>query len=122
MISSLFAIIFKVLPDAVIKWKDVMVGAMVTAILFMLGKFAITFYIGNSSIGATYGAAASIVVLLVWVYYSALFFISEQNLQKPMRHVMVRGLYPNKYGVWVKNVEVEQEKKSLKQVEQIEEG
>jgi membrane protein len=72
IIATLFAIIFKVLPDATIKWKDVMAGAVATAILFMLGKFAISFYISKSDVGSTYGTAGSLVVLLLWVYYSSL--------------------------------------------------
>jgi membrane protein len=107
------------LPDAVIKWKDVIVGSMATAILFMLGKFAISFYIGNSNIGSSYGAAGSIVVLLVWVYYSALILYFGAEFTKAYAACYGSRIIPNKYAVWVKNVEVEQEKKSLKQVEQI---
>ncbi len=69
--SFLFALIFKVLPDAIIRWRDVWVGAMVTALLFSLGRFLIGLYLGRSSIGSAYGAAGSLVVLLLWVYYSA---------------------------------------------------
>ncbi len=119
VISTLFAIIFKVLPDAVIKWRDVIVGAMVTAVLFMLGKFGITFYIGNSTIDSTYGAAGSIVVLLVWVYYSALILYFGAEFTKAYAACYGSRIIPNKYAVWVKNVEVEQEKGSLKQIEQI---
>lgn len=119
VISFLFAIIFKVLPDAVIKWRDVLVGSMVTAILFMLGKFGISFYIGSSNIGSSYGAAGSIVVLLVWVYYSALILYFGAEFTKAYAACYGSRIIPNKYAVWVKNVEVEQEKKSLKQVEQI---
>lgn len=72
VITCLFAIIFKVLPDAVIKWKDAMIGAAFTALLFMGGKFLISLYIGKSNVGLTYGAAGSIIVILVWVYYSSL--------------------------------------------------
>lgn len=72
VITALFAIIFKVLPDATIKWKDAFVGASFTALLFMLGKFLISLYIGKSNVGLTYGAAGSIIVILVWVYYSSL--------------------------------------------------
>jgi membrane protein len=72
VITALFAIIFKVLPDAVIRWRDAIVGASFTALLFMLGKFLISLYIGKSNVGLTYGAAGSIIVLLVWVYYSSL--------------------------------------------------
>jgi len=72
IITALFAIIFKVLPDATIRWKDAAVGASFTALLFMLGKFLISLYIGKSDVGLAYGAAGSIIVLLVWVYYSSL--------------------------------------------------
>ena len=96
-----------------------MVGAMVTAVLFMLGKFAITFYIGSSNIGSTYGAAGSIVVLLIWVYYSALILYFGAEFTKAYAACYGSRIIPSKYAVWVKNVEVEQERKSLKQVEQI---
>jgi len=72
VITALFAIIFKVLPDATIRWKDASVGAGFTALLFMLGKFLISLYIGKSNVGLTYGAAGSVIVILVWVYYSSL--------------------------------------------------
>jgi membrane protein len=63
--------IFKFLPDAEIAWREVWIGAVVTAALFVVGKFAIGLYLGHASIGSAYGAAGSFVVLLVWVYYSA---------------------------------------------------
>lgn len=69
--TLLFATIFKVLPDVQIGWKDVWLGAVVTAVLFSVGKFLIGMYLGRASFGSTYGAAGSLVVLLVWVYYSA---------------------------------------------------
>lgn len=72
VISGLFALIFKLLPDATIRWKDALVGSLFTAILFLLGKFGIGYYLGKSDLGLTYGAAASIVIILTWVYYSAL--------------------------------------------------
>jgi membrane protein len=72
VITGLFAIIFKVLPNAIISWKDAMAGAIFTAILFIAGKFLIGFYLGNSSIGAMYGAAASILIFMLWVYYSSI--------------------------------------------------
>lgn len=77
--TLLFALIYKVLPDVKITWKDVWVGAGITALLFAVGKFALGVYIGNGSVGSTYGAAGSVIVLLVWVYYSAqiLFFGAE---------------------------------------------
>jgi membrane protein len=69
--AALFALIFKVLPEVHIAWRDVGVGALVTAGLFTLGKLLIGLYLGNSALATTYGAAGSFVVLLVWVYYSA---------------------------------------------------
>lgn len=70
--TALFAFIFKILPAAVVRWHDVWPGALVTALLFMIGRFAISFYIRKSDFGNTYGAAGSLVILLVWVYYSSL--------------------------------------------------
>ncbi len=71
-ISTLVAAMFKWLPDADIAWKDVWVGAAVTTVLFILGKFAIGFYLGQSDPGRAFGAAASLAVLLVWIYYASL--------------------------------------------------
>jgi membrane protein len=74
-----FALLFKYVPDAEIRWRDVWLGGLVTAVLFTLGKTAIGYYLGHASVGSAYGAAGSMVVLLVWVYYSALivFFGAE---------------------------------------------
>jgi membrane protein len=71
VISLLFAMMFKWLPDAAVDWYDVWLGAAVTAVLFELGKSAIGFYIGKQGLESTYGAAASIIVVLIWVYYSS---------------------------------------------------
>lgn len=79
VIAFLFALIFKYVPDVKIKWSDVWIGALVTALLFTIGKWALGLYLGNSAPGSVYGAAGSILVLLAWVYYSAqiLFFGAE---------------------------------------------
>lgn len=70
-ITVLFAMMYKWFPDAPVDWQDVWLGAGVTAALFEIGKFAIGFYIGRQGLESTYGAAASIVVVLIWVYYSS---------------------------------------------------
>ena len=70
-ISLLFALIYKYLPDAKIRWKDVWVGAVITALLFSLGKYLIGLYLGRGSFGSAYGAAGSLIVFLAWVFYSA---------------------------------------------------
>ena len=71
VVTGLFALIFKVLPDAKVAWSDVWIGAFLTALFFTIGKFAIGLYLGKSDVGSAYGAAGSLVILLVWVYYSA---------------------------------------------------
>ena len=71
VVTLLFAMIYRFLPDVRLKWRDVWTGALITAVLFSIGKFLIGLYLGRSSIASSYGAAGSIVVLLVWVYYSA---------------------------------------------------
>lgn len=71
LVILLFAMIFKILPDVEIKWRDVWLGATVTALLFSVGKFLLGYYLGRQSFGSTYGAAGSLLLILLWVYYSA---------------------------------------------------
>ena len=75
LVVVLFGTIYKVLPSVRIAWRDVFIGSVVTAVLFTVGKFAIGAYLGNSGLASTYGAAGSVVLLLVWVYYSAQVFL-----------------------------------------------
>lgn len=79
VITLLFALIFKLLPDVTVHWKDVWIGAITTSILFMIGKSLIGIYIGSASVGSIYGAAGSLVIMLIWTYYSSqiLFFGAE---------------------------------------------
>jgi membrane protein len=74
VIASLFAVIYKMLPDAPLSWRDVWIGAVFTAALFSLGKYAIGLYLGNSGVASGFGAAGSLIALLLWVYYSAQIF------------------------------------------------
>jgi len=79
LIAGLFALMFKYLPDAKIDWGDVIMGAILTSLLFNIGKLLIGLYLGNSQIGTTYGATGSLVILLVWIYYSAqIFFLGAE--------------------------------------------
>jgi membrane protein len=71
LVAALFGTIYKVLPSVKIAWRDVTIGSLVTALLFTAGKFAIGVYLGNSGVASTYGAAGSVVLILIWVYYSA---------------------------------------------------
>jgi membrane protein len=114
--TFLFGAIFKILPDAKIKWRDILTGAITTALLFMLGKFGISFYLGTKNIGNTYGAAGSIVIVLVWVYYSAIILYFGAAFTKNYAHEKGRRIYPNDYAVWIEYVETEK-KGSLQQHE-----
>ena len=79
VIASLFAVIYKMLPEVPLSWSDVWIGAAFTALLFSLGKQAIGIYLGNSSIASSFGAAGSLIALLLWVYYSAqIFFLGAE--------------------------------------------
>ncbi|QEC67842.1 YihY/virulence factor BrkB family protein [Panacibacter ginsenosidivorans] len=117
--TVIFGVIFKVLPDARIKWKDVRAGATTTAILFMLGKFAISFYIGKSHVGSTYGAAGSLVILLLWVYYSAIILYFGAEFTKAYAVEYGEPIHPNSYAVTTKQIEVETGNASVQQKEHI---
>jgi membrane protein len=82
LLALLFAAIYKVLPDVDLRWKDVLVGGLITAALFNLGKFLIGFYIGRTEVAARFGAAGALVVVLLWVYYSAQLFLFGAELTK----------------------------------------
>ena len=110
VITALFEVIFKVLPDAKTKWKDILPGALASGILFMIGKFAISFYIGKSHVGTTYGAAGSLVVLLLWVYYSAMILYLGAEFAKAWISHNGFSIRPNDYAVALKKVEVETDK------------
>jgi membrane protein len=75
VITLLFAMIFKILPDATVKWRDVWTGAVTTALLFTIGKYLLGLYLGRESTASAYGAAGSVVILLLWVYYSSVILL-----------------------------------------------
>jgi membrane protein len=87
LISGLFTLMFKYLPDAEISWNDVFSGAILTSLLFNIGKLLIGLYLGNSEIGSAYGAPGSLVILLVWIYYSTqTFFLGAEFTQVYAKH------------------------------------
>ncbi|HEX8460543.1 MAG TPA: YihY/virulence factor BrkB family protein [Segetibacter sp.] len=118
--STIFAVIFKVLPDAKIKWRDVAAGAIATSILFMLGKFAISFYISKSDVGSTYGTAGSLVVLLLWIYYSSIILYFGAEFTKAYALKYGSEIHPNHYAVTTKTVEVENGQQSIQKSEKTE--
>ena len=113
VISTIFGVIFRVLPDAIIKWRDVILGSMVTAVLFMLGKFGISFYIGSSDVGSTYGAAGSLIVVLLWTYYSSIILYFGAEFTKAYAVKYGSEIHPSHYAVTTKEVEIETEGKSV---------
>lgn len=98
---ALFAAIFRVLPAADMRWREVWPGAIVTAILFMLGKFLISFYISTSNVASTYGAAGSLVVLLLWVYYSSLILYFGAEFTRASAERLGSGIHPKAYAMLV---------------------
>ena len=101
VITLLFTIIFKVLPDAKISWKDSMVGSAFTSLLFIIGKFLIGLYIGNSNLGATYGTVASIFVILVWIYYTSIILYLGAEFTKIYSRELGEGIKPNEQAVYI---------------------
>jgi len=112
--SGLFAVIFKILPDATTKWKDVLPGAIASGLLFMLGKFGISFYVSRSDVASTYGAAGSLVILLLWVYYSAIILYLGAEFSKAWAVQSGSHIRPNDYAVAFKQVDVTIEDKIVK--------
>lgn len=117
VITLIFGVIFKVLPDAKIKWKDVLSGAIATAFLFMLGKFGISYYISKSNVGSTYGAAGSLVVLLLWIYYSSIILYFGAEFTKAYAVKFGSEIHPDDYAVTTKMVEVETGNQSIQSKE-----
>lgn len=113
VITVLFGVIFKVLPDAKIEWKDVRTGAFFTACLFMLGRYVIGVYIETTSAGSAYGAAGSIIVILLWVYYTAAILYIGAEYTRVYADFKGSRIEPADYAVFVEQHETEREVKVL---------
>lgn len=109
VISALFGVIFKFLPDVRIRWNDVKAGAFFTAILFMIGRFLIGFYIRTTGPESTYGAAASIIVLLLWVYYTAAILYIGASFTRAYTEYRGSRITPAEFAVHVEEREIEKE-------------
>ena len=107
VITFIFSCIFKILPDAKIRWKNAIVGAITTALLFIIGKSVITFYLSNIDVSSTYGAAGSIVIIMLWVYYSAIILYFSAILTRVYAQISGYTIYPSDYAVFIKEVEIE---------------
>jgi membrane protein len=104
--TLLFGTIFKVLPDAKIRWKDVLIGALITSLLFMLGKYAIGYYLVKSNLADIYGAAGSVMIMMIWVYYSSAILYLGAVFTKVYASNFGGKIYPSDYSVWIKIEEV----------------
>ena len=101
-ITLLFTVIFKTLPDGKVALRDCIIGSAFTAVLFMIGKFAIGYYLGKYNIGSIYGAAGSIILILLWVYYSAIILYFGAEFTKVYASVHGEKIIPNSYSVRIK--------------------
>ena len=110
--TVVFALIYKVLPDAHVEWRDVWRGALFTAILFFIGKYLIGLYVGNTPLTDTYGAAGSLVVLLLWVYYSVIIFLFGAEITYAYAVESGRQIVPASNAIIAKKQEVELEQDS----------
>lgn len=113
VISTLFAIIFKVLPDVKIRWKDVRSGAIFTAILFMLGQYGISIYLHYAAQSSAYGAAGSLILILLWIYYTAAILYIGAEFTQVYAEATGCKIQPAEYAVSVVQTEVEHEVKTL---------
>ena len=114
IISCLFAIIFKVLPDALIRWRDAFIGAFFTASLFIGGKFLIGFYLSKFNVRATFGATASIILILLWVYYSSIILYFGAEFTKVYAMNYGGKIIPNDTSVFIVKQEVREIDVSIK--------
>jgi len=117
IVSFLFGVIYKILPDAKIKWHDAMRGAWFTGALFLLGKFLIGYYLGSSTIGTTYGAAASVVIILSWVYYTSIILYFGAEFTKVYALKLGGGIVPYDTAVFI----VKREAKEMPDVKLVKE-
>jgi membrane protein len=107
VVVLLFAMIFKFLPDVQIQWRDVWIGAIITAILFGIGKWLLGFYLGSGAAGSAYGAASSLITLLLWVYYSSQILLFGAEFTQVYAARSGRAFKPSEYAVRVETKEVE---------------
>lgn len=111
--TLIFVLIFKVLPDAKIKSKDVLVGAIVTTVLFLVGQWGISVYFGLSNVGSVYGVAAFLAIFLIWIYYSAIIVFVGAEFTQAWANEMGSKIYPDEYAVATKVVEIKKEGKPI---------
>ena len=105
VVTFLFAVIYRILPDATIKWRDALIGASFTGLLFLAGKFLIGYYLSSSKSLSTYGAAASLILLLSWVYYSSIILYFGAEFTKVYAMTLGKGISVNETAVYIEKRE-----------------
>jgi membrane protein len=107
VITTLFAMIFKILPDVKIRWNDVWIGAVMTAVFFSIGKWALGLYLGSGTAASAYGAASSLITLLLWVYYSSQILLFGAEFTQVYIREFGSPIKPGKYAVQIEHQEIE---------------
>jgi len=107
VIATLFAMIFKILPDVKTRWNDVWIGAVMTAVFFSVGKWALGLYLGSGTAASAYGAASSLITLLLWVYYSSQILLFGAEFTQVYAKEFGSPIKPNKYAVQIEHQEIE---------------
>ena len=107
VVVFLFAMIFKFLPDVEIQWRDVWIGAVITAVLFGIGKWLLGLYLGSAAAGSAYGAASSLITLLLWVYYSSQILLFGGEFTQVYAARAGREFEPSEYAVRIETKEIE---------------
>ena len=111
--TFIFVLIFTMLPDAKINYKDVLVGAIVTTVLFLVGQWGISVYFGMTNVGSVYGVAAFLAIVLTWIYYSAIIVFVGAEFTQAWANEIGNKIYPDEFAVATKVVEVREEGKSI---------
>lgn len=119
LVTFLFALIYKVMPDALVSWKDVWLGAATTALLFAAGKWVFGLYLGHSTIGAGYGAAGSLVIVVLWTYYSSLILLFGAEVSQVQAKLAGEEIVPTKQAVHVtEHTRIQEDRPHHESVEQ----
>lgn len=105
IISTLFTMVFKFLPDSIVRWRDAFIGSLFTSALFLLGKYLIGLYLANSASSSIYGAAGSMIILLLWIYYSSILLYFGAEFTKTYALKYGHGIMPNRLSI---RVEIEE--------------
>ena len=112
VITTLFAMIFKILPDVKTRWRDMWVGAAMTAVFFLIGKWALGLYLGSGAAASAYGAASSLITLLLWIYYSSQILLFGAEFTQVYASEFGTPIEPDKHAVQIEQKEVELPRRS----------